>query len=540
MHWAPDATGQCRFCQAEDSKHHRLTECPAFAEDREPFTATINQLDEHGLEFSMCPCITVHPESHFHTLLHFKQPKPVVHADFHVFATQRFLANNPFHIYVDGSCQYPHSPSTRIAAFAGIIDVAESDAHRRELANRFLANGTMPETLLPMFAARVHGEQNMNRAELSAIATAAQVPFGYIHSDSQYAIQKVQRVADASLKIFALSNADLLYDLQDAQVDPLRLQKLKAHQDLQACRCLLDLYHMLGNEAADAAAKTACTTLDTAWFHDLVGLHKQIQLERDLLVGVCELHVALCTARAKMDEQMNRQEDEAVPPPAKADANPILPAIQHWVPSELQVVTFSDDNEWFKWFSWGERLAQQMLVWMQRMSWPSHPQGPFEQELGISWLELGLSFSMFIQKALPILRTNADRKVRLFMIEDQNDITNHAVPFQDVAGTCQRMWAQCQALMPAESFPKCQKGLQPSLYVQGMKQYTSGLSLRPQYEYQSEVASYLKEHIPTKTCYDIAFSAPWVLPRTSSLEDFNWDERKNKLKYRHRCAKERR
>eukprot|EP00435_Cladocopium_sp_Y103_P070281 s44_g35.t1 len=441
-HWAPDATGLCRFCQTEDSKEHRLLQCPAFAEAREPFQATLDQVAEHGLEFSMCPCITAHPESQFHQLLHFQQPKPVIHPDFQAFATQRYLANNPFHIYVDGSCQYPHSPTTRIAAFAGIVDVATSDAQRKDLANRFLANGTMPETLLPMFAARVYGEQNINRAELSAIVTASTVPYGFIHSDSQYAINKVQSVANRTLKMFAMANADLLYDLQDANLNPDRLRKIKAHQDLQKCSCLLELYHLLGNESADAAAKTACVSLDSAWFADLVKMHKQIQLERDLLAEVCELHVALATSRAKMEDQIHRQESEAIPVPAKNDVSPILPAIQSWCPSELQTLTFSDNTDWFKWFSWGNILAEQMLNWMRGMSWPSQPQGPFEQELGISWLELGVSFSMFLRKALPILRTNSDRQVRLLMVEDENDITNFAITFQDVAGTFQKMWAQ--------------------------------------------------------------------------------------------------
>ena len=539
-HCAPDADGTCCFCIMEDSRQHRLLECPTFAEDREPFQDAIRKMDEMGLEFPLCPVVTVHPETHFHTLLHFQVPKPVVHESFHAFAQDRLATNTPFHIYVDGSCQFPHSPTTRVAAFAGIVDIALTDEQRCEEANRFLATGTMPSTLIPLFASRVQGEQNINRAELSAIVTAAALPYGFIHSDSAYAITKVHEIASSAIRLFAQSNADLLHDLQDIRLCPSRVCKIKAHQDLRTVSCLLELYHLLGNETADVAAKSACTSLDKPWYDDLVAHHKQIQMERDVLAEVFGLHNALAIARAKLDEQRHRQESEVVPVPAKARVDPILPAIQTWMPTEVQELVFPDSSDWFRWFAWGPTLAEQLYIWMQLLVWPSQPQGPFAKEMGISWLELGLSFSMFLRKALPILRNNSENKTRLLMIEDEQDLVHHSVTLQDVAATFQRMWAQSQSLLPTTAFPQCQKGLQPSLYIQGMKQYTSGLSLRPKFEYQSEIATYLKERLANKTCYDGAFDANWLDPRTSVLEDHCWEERRNRLKYRNRIAKERR
>jgi hypothetical protein len=66
------------------------------------------------------------------------------------------------------------------------------------------------------------------------------------------------------------------------------------------------------------------------------------------------------------------------------------------------------------------------------------------------------------------------------------------------------------------------------------------MSLRPKFEYQSEIATYLKERLANKTCYDGTFDANWLDPRTSVLEDHCWEERRNRLKYRNRIAKERR
>ena len=335
----------------------------------------------------------------------------------------------------------------------------------------FLATGTMPSTLIPLFASRVQGEQNINRAELSAIVTAAALPYGFIHSDSAYAITKVHEITSGAIRLFAQSNADLLHDLQDIRLCPRRVCKIKAHQDLRTVSCLLELYHLLGNETADVAAKSACTSLDKPWYDDLVAHHKQIQMERDVLADVFGLHNALAIARAKLDEQRHRQESEVVPVPAKASVDPILPAIQTWMPTEVQELEFPDSRDWFRWFAWGPTLAEQFYIWMQLLVWPSQPQGPFAKEMGISWLELGLSFSMFLRKALPILRNNSENKTRLLMIEDEQDLVHHSVTLQDVAATFQRMWAQSQSLLPTTAFPQCQKGLQPSLYIQGMKQY---------------------------------------------------------------------
>lgn len=539
-HWAEDATGKCPFCDLEDSKEHRLSTCPAFAEDREPFQQALQQIENEGLEFAMCPCITVHPETYFHDLLHHQQPQPIIHSDFHTFANNRCNAQQPFHMYVDGSCLYPSSATTRIAAYAGILDIAANDAHRMAQADRFLATRHMPETLVTLFASRLQGEQNINRAELAAMTAAATLPFGDIHSDSTYAIAKAHGLAAGNLKLYAMSNADLLHDLRALHLNPQRIHKIKAHQDPADCQTLLEVYHMLGNRMADEAAKVACTTLDKPWFDDLVARHKQVANERNLLEEVYNLHLALAKARDKMEEQLHRQEVPAVPPAAKPAVDPILPKIQTWMPIDCQVLTFPDTTDSLKWFSWGDSLARSLLEWMKLLTWPTQPQGPLDKELGVSWLELGISFSMYIHKALPVLRTNADHDVRLLLIEDEQDIANYAVTHQDVAGMFQRMWAQAQALLPAAAFPSCQKGLQSSLYVQGMKAFTSGLSLRPNFVHQSEVALYLKDRIQNTTCYDGVFSASWTSPRTGPLVDLSWKDKQNQLKYRNRCARARR
>ena len=72
----------------------------------------------------------------------------------------------------------------------------------------------------------------------------------------------------------------------------------------------------------------------------------------------------------------------------------------------------------------------------------SSPHGPLEREIGVTWLELAVSFSMYIGKMLPVLRTNAQNQSRLLFIEDQADVDAYAASFADLATTFQKMWTQ--------------------------------------------------------------------------------------------------
>jgi len=108
-------------------------------------------------------------------------------------------------------------------------------------------------------------------------------------------------------------------------------------------------------------------------------------------------------------------------------------------------ISFPENTDWFELFSWGRFLAEQMYQWMQLTIWPvEHGGGPLQKEVGVTWLELGVSFSMFIQQALPIIRQNDLGQNRLLMIEDNRDLEEHSVTGTDLAATMQKMWCQCE------------------------------------------------------------------------------------------------
>ena len=192
-HWAESADGRCLFCQQPDSHAHRLLHCPTVADTRSSHVATLRKMEESGAEFDKLPAITVHPEAAMHRVLHFRQPAPVITQFFKQFAADMCSGQSIPYIYIyilDGSCAHPTSPTTRYAAYAGVMDMARDDNHRRWLAEQFRATGIVPYTLRPCFAGRVIGEQTINRAELSALIQAAMFPQAMLHTDSQYALSR--------------------------------------------------------------------------------------------------------------------------------------------------------------------------------------------------------------------------------------------------------------------------------------------------------------------------------------------------------------
>ena len=530
-HWLEDTSGNCQFCG--DGKTHRLLTCPAFAHTREPYLDMICRMEEEGLTFHDMAVIHSHADMQIHQLLHHKQPDAIVAENFQTFAEIRQLHQQPFNIYVDGSCSNPRFPTSRYAAFSGVIDTADNDLHRRELARAFRDHGTLPPTLVTCFAARVRGFQSIPRAELLAIKTAASIPYGIIHSDSNYAISQATHAVVDTSKFYAKSNADVLWELHDMQPDPSRFRKIRAHQNLHALDDMLDLYHALGNHVADEMAKIACKTINQDWQMELQTFHDQTDTARQLLYECYQLHLDLFKARVQTMQQRTRQDASTVPVNAKNSPDAIFQKLCNWMPADTQALNFpGGQQEWFSQFSWGTWWAEKVYIW------PTEPQGPLEKELGVSWLELALSLSLSVSKCLPILRKNQQGQVRLLMVEDAVDVEAHGVHLNDIATTAQKMWAQAVLLMQQSAVPTVVKGLQTSLYVQGFGQSVSGMSPRPSYPMQDRVATYIRENLQTKKSYEYPFKPTWLEARCQQMQDLDWTNICNTFKYSRRNIKQ--
>ena len=313
------------------------------------------------------------------------------------------------------------------------------------------------------------------------------------------------------------------------ELPPERFLKIKAHQVLQDVMNPLELYHVLGNRMADQAAKTACLLLNEPWRKELDSYHAQLTMERTMLHDVCQLHVALFAARSQAAQQMSRLEDTSLPSHGRSDTRPVKEQLKDWTPNNPQVLNFPVVTEWFEYFSWGPFLAEQLYLWMQTTIWPVEFEGPLHREVGVSWLELGISFSMYIQQALPILRS-IDASVRLIMVQDHTDVAAYAVTYTDIATTMMKMWSQAESWLLPESRAVCSKGLNTSLYSLGFGQSTSGLSPRPRFWAQERVLDHLVPILKGRQSYDTPFLPNWCEQRRSPLRNHDWKFLADRLK----------
>ena len=104
---------------------------------------------------------------------------------------------------------------------------------------------------------------------------------------------------------------------------------------------------------------------------------------------------------------------------------------------------------------------------------------------------------------------------------DQGDIIHYQVTAADFSDTIQRMWGQFFAACQKDALPAYKRGLNPSLYIQGFGQHASGVSPRPSFPFQQDVANIVQSLVRGRKKLDATIQADWCLSRTTSLQ--NWD-----------------
>ena len=189
QHWCSDEKFSCPFCTGEDSKSHRLLECPIGDDIRANFTDVVTDLQESDSSLANFTVLHVHTDSEYLDLAQYQH-------GFGIFtvAVQRMVVDFqskaiPINWYTDGSCQYPHLITCRYSAYSVIFDACHTPLERASMADAYRRTGLLPPTLLVACANRVFGEQDILRAELMAIESILRhFGIGQIHTDSATAV----------------------------------------------------------------------------------------------------------------------------------------------------------------------------------------------------------------------------------------------------------------------------------------------------------------------------------------------------------------
>lgn len=476
-HWHHNESRECAMRAAEDSRTHRLLECPAGNDVREAFVDTIRAYWDHGSHLAELMAINVHPLLQAVRTMHFAQPTPILPEHVIHMVHQRASQGIETHWFTDGSCSFPKEPTCRFSAFAIALDLCHTDAQRLQYLRA--RDSASPDTCFTcVLQARAQGEQDILRAELyAAMVIMTQASLCNIHMDSQSAIDMltVALEVDNPAIVLAMEHCDILLQVWE-QRRSIRatLTKVKAHateRDLS-----LRAFWEWGNEFVDGCAKRACDELYPQFHQDLVRVQQDIQADQLLLKELFKLHLQLRPA-GEAAAAVTVERGDFLQPTADA----ILLAYQNWLPPNAVTTIQCVNTTFLEHCAWGEDLALKIVEWLQRLQWPGDlgPSGPLQLDTGISWPELAFAFMYETEQYLPAIRDTSDNIQRVVFPGTCDTVRELGITAGEFAFTFRTVIDNVCALLPECIFPDIHRRKIPSLYLLGLGRYTQGLSCRP-------------------------------------------------------------
>ena len=521
----------CTHCHLLDSCEHRLLHCPAFDDIRAVYQPTLTRLVDEGSSQTFFPVIHVHPNQMAHQALHCQEtvfdlcPRAIALAE------HKLAIGVLPQFFTDGSCLYPQYPSSRFAAAAVIMDLCDDDNQRILEANKFVQSGIYPATLQCVAQGRTPCEQNINRAELSAIiAICKHVAAATIVTDSFYSLSKARALQTGRKSVIMEDNADLLVLLQKNITEHHVFQKIKSHVNLQEIENPLQLYAALGNQVANDAAIAACKSLLPDFVSSLRAKHHDIQSQRSDLKQVFRLHLELHRARQNSERQKDMCEEPPIQTNLAKSPLQIQALLSEWVPAApLSYDTVFVPPAVLDKFLFGPAWAHEFASWLQELKWDGMGRGPTERDIGVTWFELGLSFSMHSQLTLPIIRRNADGETRILFPTSSEDAIGYQYSANDVATTMFQFWTAFHSLSFGQPPLSLTKGAQYSLVLLGHKSQSSGIRPRPWFPCGQSVVALTSKLLFGRSSYQCDLTPTWCT-RSLAVGSVSFEEAKKTLK----------
>lgn len=422
------------------------------------------------------------------TRIHYRMPE----VDMPGIASRRLsqlAETQEVHIFTDGSCQNPSSITTRFASYAIVADISTAPQSRRSGSDQFLVSGRLPDTLVPIAAERVHGRQNIHRAELLAITLATALPKFRLHTDSQVALAAWALACTRDPKQFANhAEFDLVLRLSYAIHPTHQISEIKAHEDLQAVKDLDVLYQHLGNKVANDVAIHTNRHANGSFAKDLEAQVKASDNQKQQYNEVLRYILALNFARAKACTQHhtirgNRQtvNEEQTP----------IQMMNNWQPENFwQPCIFTEEQcSLLNQCAWAHPVAQAVVSFFSSCTWPTDSNGEGYNNIGISWIEIAVGIMLHLQAFLPLVRTLSDGESHLVHPGSESDLQTFGATLVEMSTTASRLTEQVRKLLPGSLSPSVERGRVKSMYILGESQYCQGFMTRPSYDLQETVLS---------------------------------------------------
>eukprot|EP00438_Fugacium_kawagutii_P035288 Skav201139 [mRNA] locus=scaffold4217:177303:178988:- [translate_table: standard] len=534
-HWNEQDDGSCIHCQQEDSRTHRLLECPVGSEIRAPFQPRIDAYHEHGSTQAEFSVVLQHPLQSAYQDLLFQYPLATFSDAVLSFVATARQQRSRVLWFTDGSSKFPCSPHTTYGAYAVVLDLCTSDEQRVAYSNTW----TGPTHDMPCFAcvaaARNQGEQDILRSELQAVACViTRAAYGELFVDNQATIDMVTTTLRAATwqELTSFEHCDILVQIWHARegVD-VTFHKIKSHVTNVDQMPSLSRYYQWGNDYADLKAKEACNTFEEPFVNELQEVHDQQQAAQTHLSTVLELHLALLPLRVEAAKQLQSRHS------IQHTADDILQAFVNWQVEDGRCYPLAPPGPELQHCAWGAHSANGVLGWRSKLVWP--PQGdyggPMGQHCGISWIELAVSYILDQDDYLPIHRPGPHGDKMVLQIHTPAHAQEFAATIAEQAESLRLLVDNVAALQPNFVWPpQLQRRKIASLYIQGHGHYRQGLLCRPVIPKQKEVAELLQQKFGQETR-----KLDWI-PTTSNSLAFttlcgSWTDRtrhaKNRMRY---------
>lgn len=493
--WDPDTQETCQWCGNHiDTKWHRLSECVAFAEFREPYAHVIKYLEEHQSPWIELPVLFENTDDDVITHLHYAMPSPEI-SEALVDNIKTLFDNQQIIAFTDGSCQHPAHIVSRYAAYSIVIDLCISESQRQQEADKFITQGCLPETLQLLGVARLQGEQNILRAELAAILEAFRLFDNIlVYTDSASSISAICRVANAvSITDFAdHSEFDLLLHFWQLDLTHRKVQKIKAHLDPKETQDASLRYRQLGNQKANDEAIKARDQLHKPAVSLFEKRFVERQQEITILTDLYRLHLALQTARAKA---ASSEDDISNNTSVEQQAL----QIRNFVASTTWTFPEHFDDSWLQYSAWGKRIMFSMRGFLSQCIWDDDSKAPHGLEMGFSWTEFAISLAFYHGMWLPVKRLHTDGQMYVVQPQTVAEAQALGIDLAEQTKSCHAIFQQFKALVPHDVLPQVRMGKVRSLMTQGFTGWTTGLSHRPQHSFQSDVYDCLQRYFPDMT-----------------------------------------
>ena len=400
---------KCLFCDAIDTKEHRLLCCPHFQKVRDKHMGAIRIMRDEYPNWVWHPIAYQHGDTAFFQSVITNRPRP----DSPDLSPWNIENGQKINVYTDGSCCFSNDLQARRSGYAVILDLAKNDEQRLEILQQFAIDGKIPDVFQVFMVAQVSGKQNAARGELSAVTEIVKGIYKphlanvcmNIHTDASYVIQAIKKIVHQSLrKSYKEANSDLLSDLKQMwDDDRFSLIKVKAHEPINDQTDQKLAWQKLGNFVADEVAKSSLKS-EVPFVKDLsskIEAHNRMQKMKLLKVYryLVDFNHESQLSHQKIDQ--NHEDEQGVSRINPPNRN-IREIMKNWHvqnPRHFAYPIMTPDIA--KCCPWGMWSAYTVYRWLQTLEWPDDENIP-NNDVGITFLELYANFTIVMGYQLPV------------------------------------------------------------------------------------------------------------------------------------------